>query len=120
VLAPGSGKTLYIGSTDTSMYALNAATGAKQWNFSTGSYVYSTPALTPDGAALYFGSRDHSVYGLDASSGAMLWNFSTGDGVMSSPTLSEDSMALYIGSWDNNVWAIATGWTPSAGATTQL
>ena len=45
------------------MYALNGSTGDAKWNFTTGGYIWSTPALGSDGT-LYIGSNDFKMYAL--------------------------------------------------------
>ena len=48
--------TIYFGSTDKNVYALDATTGAKKWSFPTGDNTpYSSPAISPDGATIYIG-----------------------------------------------------------------
>ncbi len=51
---------VYIGSTSGSFYALDAATGAKQWSSVTGGRVYSSPAVA--NGMIYIGSEDGNVY----------------------------------------------------------
>jgi outer membrane protein assembly factor BamB len=48
---------------------LNANTGAKLWQFTTGGPVYSSPAVVANGV-VYVGSNDKNVYALKASTGA--------------------------------------------------
>ena len=48
-----------VGTSDGSLYALDAEDGSQRWRFTTGDKVWSTPALS-EGVA-YFGSLDHSV-----------------------------------------------------------
>lgn len=52
--------TLYVGSYDGNVYALNATTGAKLWSYTTGNLVTSSPAVA--NGALYIGSGDANVY----------------------------------------------------------
>jgi len=49
--------TVYVGSEDNNVYALNATTGAKVWSFTTGSSVYSSPAVA--NGVVYVGSDDN-------------------------------------------------------------
>ncbi len=84
-----------------SIYAFNAHTGAKIWNFSTDSAVYSSPAVS--GNVLYVGA-DNSVYAFNASTGTKLWSYPTGGGINSSPVIVNG--IVYIGSYDNNVYAL--------------
>jgi hypothetical protein len=51
---------VYVGSTDTKLYAFNATTGALLWSAATGNVIYSSPAVT-DGM-VYIGSYDNNFY----------------------------------------------------------
>ena len=55
--AIGSDGTVYVGSYDKKVYALNGATGAMKWEFLTGEGVGSSPAIGFDGT-VYVGSYD--------------------------------------------------------------
>ena len=107
------GATIYIGSSSSTVHALNAATGAEVWSFQTAyrSRSEASPAVSPDGATIYMGSNDHSVYALNAATGAEVWSFQTGGNVRSSPAVSPDGATIYIGSHDYSVYALnaATG-----------
>ena len=50
------GATIFVGSDDYKVYALNAATGAQRWVFVTGNSVESSPAVSPVGASIVVGS----------------------------------------------------------------
>jgi len=54
--------TVYIGSRDNRVYALDAATGRERWTHETGGDVHSSPAVV-DGT-VYVGSWDNRVYAL--------------------------------------------------------
>ena len=60
--AIGSDGTLYVGSGDNKLYALNPK-GTKKWEFATGSWIYSSPAIGSDGT-IYVGSDDHKLYAI--------------------------------------------------------
>ena len=60
-----AGGTVYVGSDDHKVYALDAATGHLRWTYTTGGAV-SGPAVA--GGTVYVGSGDHKVYALDAGS----------------------------------------------------
>jgi eukaryotic-like serine/threonine-protein kinase len=68
--------TLYIGSTDHNLYALNASDGRLRWKFQTGSRVTSSPAVS-EGTA-YFASYDSNFYAVDIATGKLQWQFKTG------------------------------------------
>jgi len=76
--------TVYFGSADTKLYALNPD-GSKQWDFTTGDDVYSSPAIGADGA-IYFGSYDNKLYALNTN-GTKRWEFTTAGVIFSSPTI---------------------------------
>ncbi|MFT4556654.1 MAG: outer membrane protein assembly factor BamB [Planctomycetaceae bacterium] len=55
------------------VYALNAATGKKAWEFTAGSRVDSPPTIE-DGRA-YFGANDGWIYCLRATDGELVWRY---------------------------------------------
>ena len=61
-----AGGTVYIGSDDHKVYALDAATGRLRWAYYTGSSVDSSPAVA--GGTVYVGSDNETVYALDTRS----------------------------------------------------
>ena len=63
--AIGSDGTLYVGSYDNKLYAINGKSGVKLWEFETGfrGNVSSSPAIGSDGT-VYVGSFDKKVYAI--------------------------------------------------------
>ena len=59
--AIGSDGTVYVGSLDNKLYAINGKTGVKLWEFETGALVLSSPAIGSDGT-VYVGSGDNNLY----------------------------------------------------------
>jgi outer membrane protein assembly factor BamB len=116
--ALGSDGTVYVGSFDDKLYALDPDTGGVRWAFPTDAHIYSSPALADDGTgrttAIYIASADGSVYALD-SSGRLLWRYDTADPVRSSPVLGRKPRGggdiLYVGSSNGGLYALdaATG-----------
>ena len=104
--AIGSDGTVYVGSNDWKLYAINGKTGVKLWEFETGGSVVSSPAIGSDGT-VYVGSHDTKLYAINGISGIKLWEFETGDGVGSSPAIGPDG-TLYVGSGDGRLYAIKT------------
>jgi outer membrane protein assembly factor BamB len=102
--------TVYIGSSDGNMYALDATKGTLRWKFQTGNVLHISPALA-DGL-LYFGSFDSYFYAVDAATGALRWKFKTGDdpqfhnqtGIESSPAVVDG--LVYFGCRDSNIYAL--------------
>jgi len=105
--------TLYFGSSDGNLYALNASTGKKKWAFKTNGIIRTSPALYK--GKVYIGSWDTFLYALDAHTGKLQWKFETGkqpvyhvlEGIQSSPACA-DSM-LYFGSRDGFFYALNAG-----------
>jgi outer membrane protein assembly factor BamB len=77
-------KTLFIGSDDWHLYALDAQNGKLFWKFKTGGRVSSSPAVYQDKVA--FMSFDGYIYCLDQQTGKEIWKFKTaGEKVFSAP-----------------------------------
>ncbi len=107
--------TVYFGSGDGDIYALDAGTGTVKWKFQTGDVVHASPAIA-DGA-LFIGSWDSFFYALDAATGKEKWRFKTGEdheisnqvGIQSSAAVMDG--IVYFGCRDSNFYALdaATG-----------
>ncbi|MGZ3822758.1 MAG: beta-alanine-activating enzyme beta-propeller domain-containing protein, partial [Mucilaginibacter sp.] len=105
--------TLYFGSSDGNLYALNAITGIKKWAFKTNGIVRSSPALYQ--GKVYFGSWDTFLYAIDAKTGKLQWKFETGkqpvihllEGIQASPTCADGR--VYFGSRDGYFYALDAG-----------
>ena len=116
--------TVYVGSDDGSLYALDVTSMALTWKAHTGGRVRSTPAI--DKAAVYFSSDDGYLYKVAASDGSSIWRFDlkcagfervlpslhppySYDYLTSSPTVSDG--VVFVGSANNNLYAVdaATG-----------
>ena len=106
---------VYFGSGDTNVYALDAASGALRWKFTTGDVVHASPAVS-DGK-LFVGSWDSYFYALDAATGKEVWRFKTGEdpvihnqvGIQSSAAVADG--IVYFGCRDSKFYAVdaATG-----------
>jgi len=118
--------TVFVGSNDHFLHALDAGSGKELWKFQTGANVNSTPAVA--GGAVYFLSLDGNAYALDARTGKQLWKFATSgesrlnaaglygllpsrevvpdvwDFYLSSPVVAGGT--VYFGSGDHNVYAL--------------
>src|SRR3984885_6888667 len=101
---------VFFGSGDTSIYALDAASGAVRWKFKTGDVVHASPAIL-DGV-LFVGSWDSYFYALDAGSGKEKWRFKTGEdpeihnqvGIQSSAAVADG--VVYFGCRDSKFYAV--------------
>lgn len=95
------GETVYIGSADKRLYAVDTETGKEKWHFETGGIVRPTPAVA-DGL-VFFGSYDNHVYAVDAKSGELRWKHNTLQAVVSSPLVADG--VVYIGSRSSDLFA---------------
>ena len=94
--------TLYIGSYDNNLYALNAADGKFQWKYPTDAGIVSRPAVV-DGNVI-FGSEDKRLHVVSARSGKVVWTYYTNGPVRSSPRIAEGH--IFVGSDDAQLHAI--------------
>jgi len=97
----GSDRTLYVGSYDHNLYALNPD-GTAKWTFFTGSLIESTPAIGSDNT-IYIGSDDKYLYAVKPD-GTQKWKFQTGNSVFS-PAIGPDG-TIYVGNNDQNLYAV--------------
>ena len=105
-----AGGTLYVGSGDHHVYALDVESGALKWAFATGNVVHASPAVA-DGV-VYVGSWDRNMYALDAATGRERWRFQTGDdtliynqiGIASSAAVAGG--AVFFGCRDGHFYAV--------------
>lgn len=121
------GNTVYVGSTDGRVYALDAASGAVRWQYDAGSSVSATPAVA--GGVVVIEAIDGSVHGISQTTGRrnwriitgtdarLAWGYESGDNWTSSPTVI-GNMVL-VGSGDGALYALdlATGRTRWKAAT---
>ncbi|MBU1875021.1 PQQ-binding-like beta-propeller repeat protein, partial [bacterium] len=91
----GCDGTIYIGSYDSTLYAINPD-GSEKWLFNTGGSVFSPPLIGSDGT-IYFGSYDTNLYAIN-SDGDKKWQFSTDHPVLSSPSIGSDGI-VYVGTY---------------------
>ena len=100
--AIGPDGTIYVGSSDSSMYAVNPG-GTLKWRFRTADEVRSSPSIAADGT-VYFGSQDNYLYALNPD-GTLKWRYETGKNVGSSPAIAADG-TVYFGSDDHFLYAL--------------
>ncbi|HZI45510.1 MAG TPA: PQQ-binding-like beta-propeller repeat protein [Ilumatobacter sp.] len=108
------GQTVYVGSGDGHLYALDRNTGARRWASDVGNPIPSSPAV--GAGAVYVGTRDGHFVAVDASTGRQRWRFTTGqlmpwpwghesgDVYTSSPTFVDGT--VFFGAGDGRVYAV--------------
>ena len=66
--AIASNDTIYFGSNDNKLHAVNTRTGVRKWEFETEDWLTSSPAIGANGT-VYFGSWDGRFYAVHGSAG---------------------------------------------------
>jgi eukaryotic-like serine/threonine-protein kinase len=117
--------SVYFGSGDGHVYALDAESGALRWKQKTGDVVHASPAVAE--GRVIVGSWDGRLYAFESGTGRELWRFQSGldplmhnqQGFQSSPAIVDG--VVYVGCRDSHLYAIdaASGrerWRHSTGA----
>jgi outer membrane protein assembly factor BamB len=99
--------TVYFGSNDHFVYAVDANKQILKWKFQTGNSVTSSPYV--EGGLVYVGSSDWNVYALYADTnnpnGSLWWNYQTGSVVDSSPVAGNGM--VFVGGEDHFFYSLA-------------
>ncbi|CAN2047262.1 outer membrane protein assembly factor BamB [Candidatus Magnetomoraceae bacterium gMMP-13] len=98
----GPDNTLYTGSTDFYLYAINPD-GSLKWKYKTGYSIYSSPAIGTDGT-VYAGSYDNYLYAFNPD-GTLKWRYATNDNIAAAPVIGDDG-TIYVGSKDDYLYAL--------------
>jgi outer membrane protein assembly factor BamB len=95
--------TIYVGSKDSCLYAINPD-GSLKWRYQTGGYIFAlSPSVAADGT-VYVGSCDGYLYAVN-SSGSLRWRYQIGVYLISSPAVAADG-TVCVGSVDSCLYAI--------------
>ncbi len=103
------GTTVFIGSSDGVLYALDALSGNVKWKFQTSGIIINTPTVV--GELVIFGSADRNLYAVNAITGLLEWNFYTGDfltggNIQVAPAASNGT--IYFSCENGKIYAIDT------------
>jgi formylglycine-generating enzyme required for sulfatase activity/outer membrane protein assembly factor BamB len=97
--------TLYVGSMDANLYAVDIQSGAVKWTFSTEGTIRSTPAIS-DAGNIYVANDNGEIISLDANKN-ILWYYKTSSAI-AAPLLYY-KLTLYIGTLGNQIIALHDG-----------
>lgn len=109
--------SVYVGSTDGTLYAVDATSGDEQWRFPVRGQVRTTPAVAAD--RVFVGGAGGGLYAIDADSGRQDWEALVGVEFSGShPTVADGT--VYAGGRDGALYALeaTTGerlWTADLG-----
>ena len=105
-------KTVYISSSDSTVYALDTTYGDLKWKFEIldekgqrHEKLWTSPVVH-DGV-VYVSTFDGHIYALSAETGELDWSFESEAGFASSPVIYEDT--IFLGSFDRHLYAVQIG-----------
>lgn len=93
--------TVFIGSQNQHLYALDPVTGIKKWEFFTGGSIYGSPMVLKDW--VFVPTENGRIFKLDAKHGTLIKTYVLEGQILATPTSDGDYM--YIGAGDNNMYA---------------
>ena len=106
--AVGNDGTLFLASTDATLYAVNPD-GSAKWSYQAGGYFDNvSPALTPAGNVVA-GASDGYLYCLNAATGALVWKFQASTAISTSAAMGSDGTAYFHD--DLNLYAVTASGT---------
>jgi outer membrane protein assembly factor BamB len=94
--------TVYIGSNDENLYALDLATGKQKWAYKAGAMK---AAVAYHDGAVYVGNLDGIFHCVDAATGQKRWTFETGADISSGANFTRD--AVLFGSGDETLYCLS-------------
>ncbi len=86
---------IFVGSWDKKLYAIDANTGTKKWEFLTGNTISASPAYA--NGVVYVGSWDKKFYAIDANTGTKKWEFVGTSDFNRAPTLANNTVFVSSG-----------------------
>lgn len=103
--------TLYIGSSDGKLYAIDTVYGESKWKnaVDTGGKIWTSPVV--DGSIIYVSNYGRKLFAISSEDGSQVWStpLELPANIASSPAVSADS--IFVGTFDNHLYCIdkATG-----------
>lgn len=95
---------VYVGSMDSSLYAVDLATGKQRWRYATTGPVQESSPCIQNGVA-YVGDLEGILHAVDVKTGKALWTFKSESEIKSSPNCT--SGGVYFGSYDQNLYCLS-------------
>lgn len=98
------GSTVYVGSYDTNLWALNLDSGELVWKHATNGGIATSPIVDETNRTVLFGSEDGSFYSVDARTGRISWTHQTEGRIRCSPQLAHGH--VFFGSDDGRLYCL--------------
>jgi outer membrane protein assembly factor BamB len=95
--------TVYVGSLDGYLYAINLENGGLKWKYQVSSEIKSSPTVF--GNVVYFGDGMGVFHAVDAQTGESRWTFETEAEIISSTNVAQDR--LLFGSYDQFLYCLS-------------
>ena len=103
------GNVVFVASTNGTVYALNAATGALNWTQTPApGFAFHSSSAFAEGI-VFIGCDNGVVYALNASNGSVKYSIATGGAVYSSPAI--DAGKVFVSSLDGKIYAFRSNGT---------
>jgi outer membrane protein assembly factor BamB len=102
--AVGADGTLYTGTFDNELVALNGNDLSVKWRFSTQNWVWAGPAL--DNGILYFGDLSGYLYGLNEADGTQVWRVQPKNSIVDTPLVNGNM--IYLTTESDTLFTIST------------
>jgi outer membrane protein assembly factor BamB len=94
--------TLYVGSSDHKLYAIDDVYGEKKWEFDTGGKIWTSPVV--EGGVVYVSNYNRKLFAVSSADGTLIWQTELPSSIASSPAVSGDN--VFLGTFDNHLYAI--------------
>jgi serine/threonine protein kinase/outer membrane protein assembly factor BamB len=85
-------KTLYVGSADGTLYAIDTKSGSAKWSVQTGGPILSSPVLTADKVLTV--STSGLICAVSLRDGSTVWRFDSRDKLVATPCLVRDTLVV--------------------------
>jgi outer membrane protein assembly factor BamB len=99
---------VFIGSSDTNIYAIDLASGQKMWAYKTDGSVEAAPCVAE--GTVFVGSSDTFLYAIDAKTGQLKWKYKTDGQILGAANRvhSPDGQSVWVlvGSYDNKLHCV--------------
>ncbi len=99
-----AGSSVYVGSMDGSLYAVDLDTGKLRWRYATSGPVQESSPCVHNGI-VYIGDLEGVFHAVDAATGKARWTFKAEGEIKSSPNCLGNR--IYFGSYDQNLYCLS-------------